>query len=396
MSYGQLKGSSRNAKTFYPGITDYTMKIKESNVIFLPQNGTLKARLDSIEECKSYIDKIADMASFMLTAFNEQHKQGWDLNGDYKFVDENGDDYTVADESTLQEIFYLYSDGTAVTNPDDVVIRDGKYYIGTTEVTKINEDTMYMTTGGTLLTKVPDTINFFGKGSIEYEYRYDEVYDKNYLYKYDSEFTAKENLLSGVRIVEALEVNSIFSQERGDRYVAAATSQDVVETLNSDGSIKRTYIAKQWGERTADGTNAVYLSELFNISHDTILSDAKPNKLVSEKFILRDLDGNAILASDGSEQQTTVLTRLSFNAFYQNSMSTLGIDAYSTDVNYEALQNVMTQVNNWRDSTSGVDWNEELTNMIKFQKGFTACSRCLNAMDECLDRLVSSTGVVGR
>ena len=138
------------------------------------------------------------------------------------------------------------------------------------------------------------------------------------------------------------------------------------------------------------------MSELFNISHDTILADAKPNKLVSEKFILRDLDGNAILDEEGNQQQTTVLTRLSLNAFYQNSMSTLGIDAYSTDTNYEAMQNVMTQVENWRDSTSGVDWNEELTNMIKFQKGFTACSRCLNAMDECLDRLVSSTGVVGR
>ncbi|MBQ9486855.1 MAG: flagellar hook-associated protein FlgK, partial [Selenomonadaceae bacterium] len=57
---------------------------------------------------------------------------------------------------------------------------------------------------------------------------------------------------------------------------------------------------------------------------------------------------------------------------------------------------IMTQVNNWRSASSGVDWNEELTNMIKYQKAFVACSRCLNAMDECLDRLVNSTGSVGR
>ena len=90
------------------------------------------------------------------------------------------------------------------------------------------------------------------------------------------------------------------------------------------------------------------------------------------------------------------MSTLSVNSYYQKAMSTLGIDAYSTDVNYEGMQAVMTQVTNWRDSTGGVDWNEELTNMIKFQKGFASCSRCLNAMDECLDRLVNSTGVVGR
>ncbi len=398
LSRSHLVTSNGVSSSFYGvdyGVTDYSMKIKESNVVFLPQNGILKARLDSIEECKSYIDKLADMASFMLTAFNEQHKQGWDLNGTYKFVNEDGETVTVSDESDLTQVNYLREDGTAVRDDSSVTIRDGKYYVGNAEVTKVDADTMYLR-GSTLLTKVPDSINFFGKGSIEYEYRYDEINDKNYLYKYDSEFTETENLLSGVRIVEALEVNSILSQNRGDRRVAAATSQEVIETLNSDGTITRSYLPKSWGTRTGDGTNAVYLSELFNISHDTILSDAKPNKLVSEKFILRDLEGNAIPDDEGNEQQTTVISRLSFNAYYQNAMSTLGIDAYSTDTNYEALQAVMTQINNWRDSTSGVDWNEELTNMIKFQKGFTACSRCLNAMDECLDRLVSSTGVVGR
>ncbi len=398
LSRSHLVTSNGVSSSFYGvdyGVTDYSMKIKESNVVFLPQNGILKARLDSIEECKSYIDKLADMASFMLTAFNEQHKQGWDLNGTYKFVNEDGETVTVSDESDLTQVNYLREDGTAVRDDSSVTIKDGKYYVGNAEVTKVDADTMYLR-GSTLLTKVPDSINFFGKGSIEYEYRYDEINNKNYLYKYDSEFTDTENLLSGVRIVEALEVNSILSQNRGDRRVAAATSQEVIETLNSDGTITRSYLPKSWGTRTGDGTNAVYLSELFNISHDTILSDAKPNKLVSEKFILRDLEGNAIPDDEGNEQQTTVISRLSFNAYYQNAMSTLGIDAYSTDTNYEALQAVMTQINNWRDSTSGVDWNEELTNMIKFQKGFTACSRCLNAMDECLDRLVSSTGVVGR
>ena len=59
-------------------------------------------------------------------------------------------------------------------------------------------------------------------------------------------------------------------------------------------------------------------------------------------------------------------------------------------------QDVMTQIEAWRTSVSGVNWNEELSNMIKFQQGYSACARCMTTMDEMLDRLVNNTGLVGR
>ena len=134
---------------------------------------------------------------------------------------------------------------------------------------------------------------------------------------------------------------------------------------------------------------------------ETILSDGKANADVYKNSLLRNTDGDYIdedgnVVDEADAIYATAMSKLSINSYYQQSMSYLGINAYSVDVNYEAMQNVMTQIDNWRDSMAGVDWNEELTNMIKFQKGFTSCSRCLNAMDECLDRLVNSTGVVGR
>ena len=377
------------------GVTDYNIKIKESNIVFTPQNGILKARLDSIAEDKSYIDKMADMASFMLTAFNEQHKQGWDMNGDYKFVDEDGNDVTASTtESDLTAVEFMKADGTylTATEADSVKLTEGVYMLGTEEVIKITGGAVYRNSSDEIIKKVPDTINFFGKESITYEYRYDAEYDRNYLYKYDPDEVDSKNLLSGVQIIAALEVNSKLSEIHGDRYIAAATSKQYVETSTGQGF----WEDMEWGKRTGDGTNAVYLSELFNISQKTIIEDNKANALVSKNMVIRDLEGNKILDSNGDEQYSTAMTTLSLNSYYQKSMSTLGIDAYSTDVNYEAMQTIMTQVENWRDSMGGVDWNEELTNMIKYQKGFTACSRCLNAMDECLDRLVNSTGVVGR
>lgn len=441
-------GISSSAYGVDYGITDYNIKIKESNLVFLPQNGILKARLDSIAKDKSYIDKMANIASFMLTAFNDQHKQGWNIDGSYKFVDENGDDYT-GPTNNLTQIEYLDADGKYVSSDDVSLVKgnyynknvelyenNGKYYRdtaytdeissdkvvvkkddnGTTYYLKVieqNDDTKYYVDGDTsnIITKVPDTINFFGEGSIKYEYRYDAEFKQNYLYKYDPNeiddsqnvLENSKNLLSGVQIIAALEVNSKFSENRGDRYIATATSYDVLEVQNADSTITPVYINKEWGNRTGDGTNAVYLSELFNISQETIIGDGKANKLISESLILRDkktgkaIDTNGKFLSNAKDYVlSTSISTLSVNSFYQRSMSTMGIDAYSVDVNYEAMQAVMTQVTNWRDSMAGVDWNEELTNMIKFQKGFSSCSRCLNAMDECLDKLVNSTGVVGR
>ena len=49
-----------------------------------------------------------------------------------------------------------------------------------------------------------------------------------------------------------------------------------------------------------------------------------------------------------------------------------------------------------RASVSGVSETEEGVNMMNYQKWFNANSRMLTAMDECIDRLISSTGIAGR
>lgn len=404
------------------GVTDFNVIVQESNIAFTPQNGILKARFDAIAENKAYIDKMADIANFMLSVFNDQHRQGWDMHGNYKFVtySSEGDYYgvdavQVTDETTLTAVNYIIKseeDGkttvTAVTPEQEssVLIEDGKYVLNGKEVTKLNPDTVYQTTDEKLLAKIPDTINFFGQGDTRYEFRYDADNNFNYLYKYDGSLQESEKLLSGVQIIAELEVNTKFNENRGERYLAAATSVDVIESQDENLNINRDYLAKNWGERTGDGTNAVYLSELFNIAQETVQSDGKANSLVYKHAILRNKEGDPIALDDKSIAYTlgendkpvsaTAMSKLSINSYYQQSLSHLGIDAYSVDVNHDALQAIITQIENWRDSTAGVDWNEELTNMIRFQKGFGSCSRCLNAMDEMLERLVTSTGVVGR
>ena len=49
-----------------------------------------------------------------------------------------------------------------------------------------------------------------------------------------------------------------------------------------------------------------------------------------------------------------------------------------------------------RESVSGVSETEEGVNMMNYQKWFNANSRMLTTMDECIDRLINSTGIAGR
>ena len=44
---------------------------------------------------------------------------------------------------------------------------------------------------------------------------------------------------------------------------------------------------------------------------------------------------------------------------------------------------------------SGVSLDEEMTNLIKFQRGFQASSRALNVMDDMLELLITRTGRAG-
>lgn len=58
--------------------------------------------------------------------------------------------------------------------------------------------------------------------------------------------------------------------------------------------------------------------------------------------------------------------------------------------NQEAL---MAQLSNRRESVSGVSIDEEVTNMIKYQRSFEANSKVISTLSEMLDTLINRTGV---
>jgi flagellar hook-associated protein 1 FlgK len=63
--------------------------------------------------------------------------------------------------------------------------------------------------------------------------------------------------------------------------------------------------------------------------------------------------------------------------------------------NQTNFQATVTAVANQRQSVSGVSLDEEMTNLITFQRGYQASARTLTVMSAMLETLIEHTGGVG-
>jgi flagellar hook-associated protein 1 FlgK len=80
---------------------------------------------------------------------------------------------------------------------------------------------------------------------------------------------------------------------------------------------------------------------------------------------------------------------------YAALVEKVGGDVQSAKDDQTNLQTTVTAINDQRESVSGVSLDEEMTNLISFQRGYQASARTLTAMDSMLETLIEHTGTVG-
>lgn len=358
-----LEMSAPKNNTTY-SLSDYDIMIKQTGTVYTPGNGELKAQFEAVAEDKGYIDQVANMAAFMFTTMNDQHKAGYGIDGskDKPFGNANAKD-------------------NATTN-----------------------------------------LNFYGES--DKAFQWDAKTGK--LAVYDVNTGAKEEL-SGMQILEILTVNSELtatdghkklatrSGERDDAgnllYQTATGTTTTISTTDaikakSDAAGRPLYMSVNGGTTT----NANLAKQDANGNILYLLKDVKVD--AQDNPLAADVNGtgdgsNAVWVAalfncerDKTSPEVNGTDRLigngSLYSYYNTSMTTMGSDASNMNGRVKFQSGVMDQVENLRSSTNGVNWDEELSNMITFQQGYSACSRCLSAMDECLDKLINGTGTVGR
>jgi flagellar hook-associated protein 1 len=73
----------------------------------------------------------------------------------------------------------------------------------------------------------------------------------------------------------------------------------------------------------------------------------------------------------------------------------VGADVQQSTNQVDTTTALVNALGNQRQSVSGVNLDEEMTNLITFQRGYQASARALSAMDDMLDQLINRTGRVG-
>jgi flagellar hook-associated protein 1 len=80
---------------------------------------------------------------------------------------------------------------------------------------------------------------------------------------------------------------------------------------------------------------------------------------------------------------------------YANLVARIGGEARTANQQQATTQALVDSASDKRQSASGVSMDEEMTNMVRFQRGYQASARAMSTMDEMLDTLINRTGKVG-
>jgi len=80
---------------------------------------------------------------------------------------------------------------------------------------------------------------------------------------------------------------------------------------------------------------------------------------------------------------------------YQSLVARIGSDVKNSERLQSNAEVLTGAIDDRRSSTSGVSMDEEMTNLIRFQRGYQASARAMSTIDEMLDVLINRAGRVG-
>ena len=107
--------------------------------------------------------------------------------------------------------------------------------------------------------------------------------------------------------------------------------------------------------------------------------------------------GNASL--DGSKADAMAAIAIAANGpdeLYQDLVVSLGFAVQAAEQSAATQESLASSLTSQIDAESGVSIDEEMANLLAYQRAYEAAARVLTAIDAALETLINRTGVVGR
>lgn len=105
----------------------------------------------------------------------------------------------------------------------------------------------------------------------------------------------------------------------------------------------------------------------------------------SSSIVLTGDNGNALLMTGLQSQKLMSSNTLTFNSFQDGLVSAIGLDVSSSKSTVSQDEAFSLQLNSLRESKSGVSLDEELTNLVKYQRSYQASAKLISTATEMMD-----------
>lgn len=105
-------------------------------------------------------------------------------------------------------------------------------------------------------------------------------------------------------------------------------------------------------------------------------------------------DGSAALEIASLRNKSVMVgPNTTFDDYFAEVVSSIGLKGEAAQQANESQQLVMKDLKDFQSSISGVNMDEEMAEMIKFQHGYNAAARFVNNINEMLDTIINRMGV---
>ncbi|MBO4638301.1 MAG: flagellar hook-associated protein FlgK [Treponema sp.] len=176
---------------------------------------------------------------------------------------------------------------------------------------------------------------------------------------------------------------------------------------NYSGILGGTGAAGAYDFAQADAVNALAagsqfgVSPYYNPSAYIAVNDAIKNDVQSVAAGYLSPSGD-VFAGDGRAaveiaaiRNTSVMvgSMRTFDDFFADSVTNVGLKGEQAETNHLSQAAIMDDLRNMRESISGVNIDEELAEIMKFQHGYNAAAKFITVWDNLIDTIINKLGV---
>ena len=105
-------------------------------------------------------------------------------------------------------------------------------------------------------------------------------------------------------------------------------------------------------------------------------------------------DGSAALAIARLRTAPVMVgSQKTFDDYFADAIASVGLRGERAERMAETQSRIVKNLTDTRQSISGVNVDEELSNMIKFQHGYAAAAKFISMMDTMLDTIINRMGI---